>query len=207
MEFRVKLITVMLMFTVSHIEITQASASPETTDTDLTKPHQNYLVVQSAGYLGFIAAGMGRDYQGHTISALLGYVPEGIGGVEIWQLSLKYEWHPFTDIPIYNQNQSIRLDPFYIGMSLIYGMHTDLFIDEPSQYPDGYYPPTALRSTLNMGVALLYGKQYTLFLEYAALDTGLVAYVRHSDFFVDNYEYLGLEGIGSLAIGIKIKLE
>ena len=207
MEFRVKLITILLMLTVSYIGITKASSSSETTDTNLTKSQHNYLVAQSAGYLGFIAAGMGRDYQGHTISTLLGYVPEGIGGVEIWQLSLKYEWHPFTDLPVYDQNKNIRLDPFYVGMSLIYGMHTDLFVDEPKHYPDGYYPPTALRSTLNMGIALLYGKQYTLFLEYTVLDTGLVAYVRHPDFFIDNYDYFGLEGIGSLAIGIKIKLE
>ena len=183
------------------------SSPQEADESKETRIPNNYFVAQTAGYLGFIAMGMGRDYQRHTISALLGYVPEGIGGVEIWQLSLKYEWHPFTAIPLEDQRNNTKLNPFYIGMSLIYGMHNDLFVDEPGQYPDGYYPPTALRSTLNMGVSLIYGKKYTLFVEYAALDTGLVAYVKHPEFFMDNYDFFGLEGIGSLAVGIKIKFE
>lgn len=194
-----------LMFTA--VGIPEAVASPQLMEEERTDPGKNYLVAQSAGYLGFIAVGVGRDVQGHTLSALLGYVPEGLGGTEIWQLSLKYEWHPFTAITLFEQPEHIKLNPLYVGMSLIYGIHTDLFVDEPGQYPDGYYPPTAFRSTLNIGLSLLYRKQYTVFIEYAALDTGLAAYVRHTEFFIDNYDYLGLEGIGSLAIGIKIKLE
>jgi len=200
-------ITVMFMLTSTGVGASSAGTSPQVAEGERDAPHHNYIVAQSAGYVGFIAVGMGRDFQRHTISALLGYVPEEIGGVELWQLSLKYEWHPFAAIPLDDPSNNIKLNPFYIGTSLIYGRHTNLFVNEPGQYPDGYYGPTALRSTLNMGLSLLYGKKYTLFIEYAALDTGVVAYVRHPEFFMDNYDFLGLEGIGSLAVGIKLKLE
>jgi len=161
-----------------------------------------YLILQSAGYLGFVTAGIGRDSGRHQINLLLGYVPEEVSGVEIWQLSFKYDWHPSQDISLGAPEGNIRLEPFYIGISAIYGYHENLFTDEPDQYPNGYYPSTSLHYTLNIGAALKYGR-HTFFLEYTALDAGIVAYIKNPEFFRDNYDYLGLEGIGSMAIGFK----
>ena len=166
----------------------------------------DHVVLQSAGYLGFIAVGVGKDLGRHKINMLIGYVPESIGGVEVWQLNFKYDWHPLQTIYFKASQENIRLDPFYIGISVIYGSHKDLFLDEPEQYPTGYYPPTALRYTLNLGASLQHGR-HTFFLEYTALDVGLVNYINHPDFFIDNYDFLGLEGIGSLAIGVKFEFE
>lgn len=166
----------------------------------------DYMVLQSGGYLGFIAVGVGKDFGRHKINMLIGYVPEDVGGVEVWQFDFKYDWHPSQAIPFGDPQENIRLDPFYIGISVIYGAHNDLFLDEPEQYPTGYYPPTALRFSLNIGASLQYGR-HTFFLEYSALDVGLIAYRKHPEFFIDNYDYLGLEGIGSLAIGVKFEFE
>lgn len=164
----------------------------------------DYMVLQSGGYLGYIAVGMGKDFGRHKINMLIGYVPEDVGGIEIWQLDFKYDWHPYQTIPLGAPQENIRLDPFYMGISVIYGDHNDLFLEQPEQYPTGYYSPTALRYTLNFGASLRYDK-YTFFLEYSALDVGVVAYIKHPEYFIDNYNYLGLEGIGSLAFGIKFK--
>ena len=166
----------------------------------------DYVVLQSGGDLGFIAVGVGKDFGRHKINMLICYVPEDVGGVEIWQFDFKYDWHPLQAIPFGSTQENIRLDPFYIGISVIYGAHDDLFLREPEQYPTGYYPPTALRFTLNFGASLQYVR-HTFFLEYSALDVGLIAYRKHPEFFIDNYDYLGLEGIGSLAICVKFEFE
>lgn len=181
-----------------------ATADAPIQDKKELKP--DYVILQSAGYLGFVAMGVGKSFGRHKVNMLLGYVPEDVGGVEIWQYGFKYEWHPSKDIPLGIPEENIRLDPFYIGMSIIYGYHDDLFVNEPSQYPSGYYPPTAFHVTFNIGASLQHWG-HTFFLEYTALDVGLVSYIKHQEFFADNYDYFGLEGIGSLAIGVKFNFE
>lgn len=164
------------------------------------------MILQSAGYLGFIAVGVGSDFGRHKINMLIGYVPEDVGGVEIWQYNLKYDWHPLQTISYGGPQENILLDPFYAGISVIYSAHDDLFVDEPEQYPSGYYPPTALRYTLNIGASLQYGR-HTYFIEYTALDIGLIAYIKNPEFFINNYDFLGLNAIGSLAIGVKFEFK
>lgn len=167
---------------------------------------QYHAVFQTAGYLGYIAAGVGRDFKNHDVNLLIGYVPEHIGGQEIWQLALKYAWHPFEGFGHTSvQGEHSVWDPFYLGLSVIYGHHSELFVTPPDQYPDNYYPSTAFRFTLNVGTSLNF-KSSTIFLEFSALDLGLIAYLENPEFFNENYDYLGLEGIGSLAIGFKIHL-
>lgn len=166
----------------------------------------DHLTIQSGGYLGYVALGAGKNFGRHNINMLIGYVPENVGGVEIIQLDFKYDWHPSQLISLTAPQENISIDPFYIGLSIIYGSHDELFIALPEKYPEDYYPPTALRYTLNVGAALQYGKQ-TYFIEYSALDVGLVSYINNAKFFINNYDYLGLEAIGSLAIGIKFEFE
>lgn len=166
----------------------------------------DYMVLQSGGYLGFIAVGVGKDFGRHKINMLIGYVPEDVGGVEVWQYNFKYDWHPSQAIPFGSPQENIRLDPFYIGVSVIYSAHDDLFLELPEQYPSGYYQPTALRYTLNIGASLQYGR-HTFFIEYSIPDVNLVTFIDHPKFFTDNYDYFGLEGIGSLAIGVKFEFE
>lgn len=196
------LVTFTLLFFNSAITMAETAASGE-------KPKSrqiDYTVLQSGGYLGYIAAGVGKDFGSHKLNLLIGYVPKSIGGVEIWQLDFKYDWHPSQAILLGTEKNNIWLDPFYIGISVIYGAHNDLFLYEPDHYPEGYYPSTALRYTLNFGASLKYDR-HLFFIEYNILDVGLVAYIKNPKFFTDNYDYLGLEGIGSLAIGVKVEFD
>ena len=164
------------------------------------------MVLQSGGYLGFVAIGMGMDFERHKVNMLIGYVPESIGGVEIMQLDFKYDWHPFQAIQLETPYENFSIDPYYIGMSIIYGDHDDLFLELPDQYPSGYYQPTALRYALNVGTSLRHGR-HTFFIEYSILDINLITFIKHPKFFIDNYDYFGLEGLGSLAIGVKYHFE
>lgn len=166
----------------------------------------DYMLLQSGGYLGYIAVGVGKDFGRHKINMMIGYIPENIAGVEVMQLDFKYDWHPSQAIPFGAPHENIWIDPFYIGISMIYGAHNDLFLDLPEQYPPEYYPSTALRYTLNIGASLQYDR-HTFFIEYSALDVGLVTFINHPEFFIDNYDYFGLKGIGSLAIGVKFQFE
>ena len=194
------LVTFILLFL--YLGMATAGTSSEEVESRLI----DYTVLQSAGYLGFIAVGVGKDFGRHKINMLIGYVPEDVGGVEVWQYNLKYDWHPFQAIQLETPYENIWIDPYYIGMSIIYGDHDDLFLELPEQYPSGYYPPTALRYTLNVGASLQHGR-HTFFIEYSILDVNLVTFIKHPKFFTDNYDYFGLEGLGSLAIGVKFEFE
>lgn len=203
MLFHISRVLVTFIFLFLHFEVATAEERPEK-ESQISRLVDN-MVFQSGGDLGFIALGVGKDFGRHKIDMLIGYVPEDIGGVEIWQVDFKYGWHPSQTIT-FGTKKNIRLDPFYIGISVIYGTHDDLFVNEPAQYPNGYYPPTALRYTLNIGASLQHRK-HTFFLEFTASDVSLIAYIKNPEFFIDNYDYLGLEGIGSLAVGVKFEFE
>lgn len=165
------------------------------------------IFFQTAGFVGFVAAGPNwKITDSNELTLLIGYLPESVGGVEIWHATIKYEWHPFSDKHIGSPNgDDYKINPLHIGVSAIYGYHKNLFkiTRSPSQYPSNYYPPTALRFALNIGTSIKVDN-LTMFLEYSALDVGLDAYIRDQKYFMENYNYWGLEGIGSLGLGIKV---
>ena len=195
--------TILVTFTLLFLHPGMATAGASSEEEERQKSTLiDYMVLQSAGYLGYIAVGVGKDFGRHKINFMIGYVPENVGGIEIWQLDLKYDWHPFDEIPFGSQGENSTIDPFYIGLSMIYSPDDDLFVEQPTQYPSGYYSPTALRYVLNFGAALKYGRN-TFFVEYNVLDVAVVAYVKHTKHFIDNYDYLGLGEIGTLAFGVK----
>ena len=202
--FHITSVMITLTLLLLHPGMATASASAE--EEKRKSRLIDYMLIQSGGYLGFIAVGVGKDFGHHKINMLIGYIPEYIGGVEVWQFDFKYDWHPLHSIPFGAPQENIQLDPFYIGVSAIYGVHDDLFVDVPDQYPAGYYPATARHYTLNIGTSLQYDK-HIFFLEYSALGVGLLAYKRDPKFFLDNYDYFGLESIGSLAIGVKFEFK
>lgn len=193
------------------VTFTLLSLHPQMAMADELSPKEetrliDYMVLQTGGYLGFVTVGVGMDFERHKVDMLIGYVPESIGGIEIMQLDFKYDWHPFKAIQLETPYENISIDPYYLGFSIIYGHHDDLFVELPDQYPSGYYPPTALRYTLNAGTSLRHGR-YTFFIEYSILDINFVTFIKHPKFFTENYDYFGLEGLGSLAFGVKYEFE
>ena len=166
----------------------------------------DYNLVQTAGFAGLIAAGFGWEFgTSHEINGMVGYVPERVTGFELWQITTKYEYHPFASKSIQrSEGGRIKPSPIYFGFGLIYGRSDRLFLDNnPRPHPGPKYDrTTALRGIFNVGTAFSNGGS-TVYIEYSALATGVLAYYRDQEWFQDNYGANGLEGFGSLGFGLK----
>lgn len=150
------------------------------------------IISQTAGYVGYVSLGAGYFLTKRWETDLLfGYVPEFIGGDDIYQISWKNSLHPFG----LKRYGDFRYSPIYIGITTIYGLDDDLHVVLPKRYPRGYYPPTALHLAVNLGAEARYHK-HGIFIEISALDTGIEAYANNPGFF-------SLSDITTLAFGYK----
>lgn len=167
----------------------------------------DFVTLQTAGFAGLAAGGAGYDLgRNHSLSLLLGYVPSGIAVEELWQLSLKYEYRAMDPVALGGDGeQPMHWFPLHLGAGLLHGNHPDLFVELPDRYPSGYYPPTGLLVTLTLGSSLRIGPN-RLFLEFTTLQPYLRRYLENQGFYKKHYRFQGLEGIGSLALGLSIEL-
>ncbi|GAO02410.1 hypothetical protein [Anaeromyxobacter sp. PSR-1] len=119
----------------------------------------DHLTAQFAGNVGLLAVGGGHAWRDdHVLGDLLfGWVPESVGGTDIYQLSAKVTWSPW----IVRLGQGWKARPFTVGLQVTYLLGGDYFIVQPSRYPNGYYPvPTALHPGLTLGTSLAVPKRY-----------------------------------------------
>ena len=86
--------SMMVTFTLLSLHPQMATADALSEEESRKSRLIDYMVLQSGGYLGYIAVGMGKDFGQHKIGMLIGYIPENVGGVELWQFNFKYDWHP-----------------------------------------------------------------------------------------------------------------
>jgi hypothetical protein len=75
-------------------------------------------VFQTAGYAGLASFGLGFDYSRFSSDILLGYVPESVGGEELWSLTCKLN---LTLFDIKNRDTQYGI---YIGVILLYSFKT-----------------------------------------------------------------------------------
>ena len=192
-----------------HCDPKDSPAELSTNPTKILEPSPFQIVLQTGGYQGLVAPGISlRFLTRNEISFLGGYVPEVIDGGRLWQLSSKYEIHPFNSLFIQlPRGEKIAINPLHLGAAIIYGIHKDLFVSNPSQYPRHYYTPTAIRYSFEIGTSVTY-RRVTLYVEYVASDVGILAYFYKQNrlFFADHYGFFGLPGIGTLGLGAKINL-
>ncbi len=167
------------------------------------------LVLQTGAYAGLVSPGINfRFAKRNELMLLGGYVPLKIDGSRLWQMNFKYQVEPFRDLHLNLGNgERISFNPIHVGAGVIYGMHRNLFVNLPSQYPAGYYRSTAFRYTFNVGTSVKF-RRMTLYVDYSALDMGFVAYFwdKNGQFFRDHYPVYGLAGIGTLGFGLKYNL-
>lgn len=166
-------------------------------------------VLQTGAYAGLISPGISfRFFKRNELSLLGGFIPKKIDGERLLEANLKYQIEPFNNIHVRLRNgEAIAINPIHLGAGVIYGIHKNLFYNQPAQYPEGYYMPTALRFTFNVGTSVSY-RRVTLYVDYSALDTGAESYFwdKNGKFFRDNYGAFGLAGIGTLGFGAKFNL-
>lgn len=161
---------------------------------------KEYVDVQSGSLMGLVHASYGtRFHERHNIMVGAGYVPKLSYHREMMLYSLRYRYDHSAQWSI----NGMTFKPFSVGAGFLVGDHSDLFLVLPDRYPEGYYAPSALRIVFNYQASLQVTPSVQAYFDMSVLDVGLLGYVREPDFYNDNYDYLGLEGITSWGFGVR----
>ncbi len=160
---------------------------------------EEYLDVQSGSLMGLANASYGAKSGGHNVLLGLGYVPELSYHKEMLLYSLRYRYDHSASWDI----KGMKFSPFSVGAGFLIGDHSDLFLQLPDRYPEGYYAPSAFRIVFNYQASLQVTPKLQAYFDMSILDVGLIGYVREPDFYNDNYDYLGLEGIANWGFGAR----
>jgi hypothetical protein len=163
-----------------------------------------FMDLQSGSLMGMVHASIGGTFSdNHHITTGVGYVPKLDNHEEMNMVSLRYRYqHPYQ-FSFKVKDRDYSLSPASFGVGFLVGSHKDLFVKLPDQYPDDYYQPTAIRVVFNYQSTLQINAHTQVYFDISVLDVGLVSYVREPDFFMDNYDYLGLDGITNWGFGLR----
>jgi len=160
---------------------------------------EDYLDLQSGSLMGLAHASYGARLDSHNLMIGIGYVPELSYHKEMLLYSLRYRYENPTSWDI----KGMAFTPFNFGVGVLIGDHPDLFVQLPERYPDGYYTPSAFRIIFNYQAALQVTPQLQAYFDMSIMDVGFIGYIREPDFYHDNYDYIGLEGIMNWGFGAR----
>lgn len=159
----------------------------------------DHAKVQLAGNIGFLSPGAGYSLaRGRLeLDLFLGWVPEAVGGRDIWSVTGKLTWLPWT-----TGARGWTFQPLTTAVQLTNTFGEDFFIREPAGFPRGYHMlPTALRAGLAVGGTARapwrgLGRA-SFYYELVAVDVMLA-------FWVANRSALDLDDVVSLALGVRL---
>lgn len=151
----------------------------------------DHVKLQLAGDIGFVSPGIGyalaRRFDGDVF---FGWVPEAIGGTDIFSVTGKLTWAPWS---VQSGQWSFR--PFTAAFQVTYTFGDQYFVIPPEPFI-----PTALRGGFAFGSELgLRARTRTVavYAEAVVLDLGLA-------YWVTNPETLGPTDVFSLAFGVRL---
>jgi hypothetical protein len=156
-------------------------------------PHHAKL--QFAGGIGFISGGVGYQTQNRRLNfdAFYGFVPEGVGGIEIHSVTAKLTWTALKR----QLSTDIHWQQLTAGLLLNYAFGDQYFFLSPENYPLAYYGiPTAAHLGLFIGTGIQYRK-IGAYIELGTTDRSLASYIR-------NVRSLPITDILNIAVGIKL---
>lgn len=113
-----------------------------------------FAKVQTGGYAGLATVGLGYGafedlWRGE---ALYGYVPASVSGIAIHSVTFK------TDVAAAGLAVGDGLwIPAYVGGGLLWGLSRKVFARLPEEYPEKYYPSTALFWEGHLGTEWVFG--------------------------------------------------
>jgi hypothetical protein len=160
--------------------------------------------LQYAGNLGFLSVGVGRTFLKEKLETdlFLGYLPEQIGGDDIWTTALKTTFVPIRPLPV----GSLDWQLLRTGLQLGYTFGDEYFVSEPrDKYPKGYYGfPTALHLYFFVGGQVDFSRveklsRFGVYYEFGSSAEYMISYVQ-------NPKYLGPGKIFNLALGLRMRL-
>lgn len=163
------------------------------------------LDIQSGSLMGLVHVSIGTAFwQRHNLSAGIGYVPKLDYHAEMALYSFRYRYqHPkFWQFTLPSDHQ-VTVLPFNVGVSLLLGDDESLYFDLPDRYPDNYYTPTGKRIVFNYQTIFMFTPELEFYIDFSVLDVGLIGYIREPDFYYDNYDFLGLDGITTWGFGMR----
>jgi hypothetical protein len=153
----------------------------------------DHAKLQLAGNVGFLSPGvgyaLGRRLEGDVF---LGWVPEAIGGTDVFSVTGKLTLSPGTV-----EAGGWRVRPFSAGLQVTYTFGGQYFVVPPFTFT-----PTALRAGLALGSAAsvpVRGRRLGVYAEVVALDLGLV-------YWLSNRDALSPLDVFSLAFGVRLEL-
>lgn len=154
------------------------------------------VMVQTAGYLGYIVGGFGYTFFNEKLEtiACYGYVPKNIGGKRIHTFAFKNSFYPFK----FNLQKIVDIFPLYFGITALFSLDKETYWTISTDCPDYYYPPTGAHLALNVGTQLVFKKNHAFFIELSMLDTYAKAY------FWDDHKHLEFNECVTLAMGYKM---
>lgn len=163
-----------------------------------------YAKMQYAGSIGLVSVGAGRTFFNEKLDAelFLGYLPERVGGEELWTAAFKTHFVPIRPIQV----GALDWQPLRTGLMINYTFGDDYFIfGHHDKYPKGYYGhPTAMHLYLVLGGQLDFTRTTKLgrlgfYYEVNSSAEYLISYVR-------NTGYLSPGKIFNLALGVRLRL-
>jgi hypothetical protein len=151
----------------------------------------DHAKLQLAGNVGFLSPGVGWALGRRAEADLLfGWVPEAVGGTDIFAFTGKVTWAPWSV-----QAGSWRIRPATAGLQVTYTFGDQYFVVPPFTFT-----PTALRAGLALGAGAsrsVRGRELGLYAELVALDLGL-------SYALSNRRALDLWDAFSLALGARV---
>jgi hypothetical protein len=151
----------------------------------------DHASLQLAGNIGFLSPGagwtLGRRVEGDVF---FGWVPEAVGGADIFSLTGKLAWSPWRPA-----SGPWTFRPLTLALQLTYTLG-----DQYVLVPEDEFTPTALRSGIAIGAAVgrrVGPRSVAVYAELVALDVGLVYWLSDPD-------ALGPEDVFSLALGVRV---
>ena len=163
------------------------------------------FVIQNAGNMGLLSAGIGWDYGKHWETNLLfGFIPKHESTRAKLTTTLKENYIPWS----INLGHRWSVQPFKASIYVNTVLGHEFWNSQPSRYPDKYYELLSTKFRLNIAVGQQitwrtppsrrkYAKSLSLFYEFSTCDL----YVR-SKF---KERSIALKDIIGLSIGVKVQ--
>jgi hypothetical protein len=152
----------------------------------------DHAKVQLAGNIGFVSPGIGWSFARKVEGDLFfGWVPEAVGGDDIFSVTGKLGWAPWTIAT--GGPWAVR--PLTAGLQITYTFGDQYFV-----VPEFEFTPTALRAGIALGAEArrpVGRRTLGVYAELVALDMGLA-------YWASNTDALGPEDVFSLALGVRL---
>lgn len=169
--------------------------------------NNHQIEIQHAGMIGegHISYGI-QVFDNHVFSLGIGGVRESKYHDSMSIYSVKYRYAFDKRIPFTLFDKPMAWEIASLSVTGIQGNDNQLYASLPDDIPDGYYFPSANRIVFGLQTSVHLNNKYQVYWDWSILDVGLINYVRNNDFYRNNYDFLGLEGIVTFGIGVRVSL-